>query len=159
MLSNARLPQKCAPWIGFGLKRICTPVAEAGAHSKDVRQTSAQALNQVLNNLLDNAFNYTYPGGKIIISACAELRAVVISVSDTGVGIPKEKQDRIWNRFYRDEDQQLVMETSGTGLGLAIVKEYVKMHEGDIWLESEVGKGTTFNVRIPIYTEIVSQAQ
>jgi two-component system phosphate regulon sensor histidine kinase PhoR len=76
---------------------------------------------------------------------------VVITVSDTGIGIPKEKQDRIWNRFYRDEEQSLVMETSGTGLGLSIVKEYVNMHAGEIWLDSEVGKGTTFYVRIPIF--------
>jgi PAS domain S-box-containing protein len=116
-------------------------------------------LTQILNNLLDNAFNYTYPGGTITLSAYAEARSVVISVSDTGVGIPKEKQDRIWQRFYRDEDQPLVMNTSGTGLGLAIVKEYIKMHEGDIWLESEVGKGTTFFVRMPIYTDIMGTAE
>jgi PAS domain S-box-containing protein len=106
-------------------------------------------ITQVLNNLVDNAFNYTYPGGSINISAQADERSVVISVSDTGIGIPKDKQDLIWNRFFRDEEQHLVMETSGAGLGLSIVKEYVSMHDGEIWLESEVGKGTTFHVRIP----------
>jgi signal transduction histidine kinase len=109
-------------------------------------------ITQILNNLIDNAFNYTYTGGKIILGARADIRSVVLSVTDTGIGIAKEKQDRIWNRFYRDEEQHLVIETSGTGLGLSIVKEYVNMHEGEIWLDSEVGKGTTFYVRIPTFT-------
>ncbi len=108
-------------------------------------------ITQVLDNLVDNAFNYTYADGVISIGARADGASVVISVSDTGIGIPKEKQDRIWSRFYRDEDQSLVMETPGTGLGLSIVKEYVNMHDGEIWLDSEVGHGTTFYVRIPIF--------
>jgi PAS domain S-box-containing protein len=109
-------------------------------------------LTQIINNLGDNAFNYTYEGGSVELSAYAEAEAVVITVKDTGIGIPKEKQDRIWNRFFRDEEQPLVLETSGTGLGLAIVREYVEMHDGTIWLESEAGKGTTFFVRIPTFT-------
>jgi signal transduction histidine kinase len=78
--------------------------------------------------------------------------AVLLTVADTGIGIPAEKQDRIWTRFFRDEEQPLVMETSGAGLGLSIVKEYVEMHRGTIWLESEVGQGTTFFIRIPAFT-------
>ncbi len=108
-------------------------------------------ITQVLNNLVDNAFSYTYPGGTVTLSARQDAKSVVISVSDTGIGIAKDKQDRIWGRFYRDEEQSLVMETSGTGLGLSIVREYVTMHGGEIWLESEVGKGTTFYVRIPVF--------
>lgn len=108
-------------------------------------------MTQILNNILDNAFSYTYPGGTITVTARSEGSSVVISIADTGVGIAKEKQDRIWNRFYRDEEQSIVMETSGTGLGLSIVKEYVTMHNGEIWLESEPGKGTTFYVRIPVF--------
>ncbi|MBX3061761.1 MAG: GAF domain-containing protein [Anaerolineae bacterium] len=108
-------------------------------------------LTQIVNNLADNAFNYTHAGGAIQISAVADKDSAVIRVKDTGIGIPKEKQDRIWVRFFRDEEQPLVMETSGTGLGLAIVKEYVTMHGGDIWLESEPDQGTTFFVRIPAW--------
>jgi PAS domain S-box-containing protein len=108
-------------------------------------------MSQVLANLVDNAFNYTYPGGTVTLGAVDEGHAVVMSVADTGIGIPKEKQDRVWQRFFRDEEQHLVMETSGTGLGLSIVKEYVTMHGGEIWFESEVDKGTTFYVRIPIF--------
>jgi signal transduction histidine kinase len=108
-------------------------------------------ITQIINNLLDNAFNYTLAGGTIGLGAKAEEKAVVISVSDTGIGIAKDKQDRIWQRFYRDEEQHLVMESSGTGLGLSIVREYVNMHNAEIWLESEVGKGTTFFLRIPVF--------
>jgi signal transduction histidine kinase len=104
-----------------------------------------------LNNLADNAFNYTYAGGTVHLSAYAEPTAVVLTVKDSGIGITKEKQERIWTRFFRDEEQQIVMETAGTGLGLAIVKEYVAMHEGEIWLESAEGQGTTFFVRIPTF--------
>jgi PAS domain S-box-containing protein len=106
-------------------------------------------LVQVLNNLLDNAFNYTYPGGSVTIGARHEGDAVVLSVKDTGVGIPPENRERVFERFFRDESNELVMATSGTGLGLAIVRDYVKMHRGDIWFESEVDKGTTFYVRLP----------
>jgi PAS domain S-box-containing protein len=109
-------------------------------------------LTQIVNNLGDNAFNYTYPNGEIHLTAYADSDSVVLCVKDSGIGIPKDKQDRIWNRFFRDEEQPLVLETSGTGLGLAIVREYVEMHDGHIWLESEPGQGTTFFVRIPTYT-------
>ncbi|MCC7205831.1 MAG: GAF domain-containing protein, partial [Anaerolineae bacterium] len=109
-------------------------------------------MTQVMSHLLNNAYSYTYAGGRIRVEAAAEERSVMIRVSDTGIGIPKEKQERIWSRFFRDEEQMLVMETSGAGLGLAIVREYVSLHQGDIWLESEPGKGTTFFVRIPAFT-------
>jgi len=106
-------------------------------------------LVQILNNLADNAFNYTYEGGAVTLRAYQEGDWVVMSVSDTGVGIPPENQERVFERFFRDESNQLVMETSGTGLGLAIVQDYVKMHNGRIDFESIVGEGTTFYVRLP----------
>jgi PAS domain S-box-containing protein len=116
-------------------------------------------LTQVVNNIMDNAFNYTYAGGTITVGAQVEDNTVVISVSDTGIGIAKEKQDRIWQRFFRDDEQDLVKATSGTGLGLAIVKEYITMHNGEIWLESIPGQGTTFYVRIPVFSPTVATVQ
>jgi PAS domain S-box-containing protein len=107
-------------------------------------------LVQIMNNLADNAFNYTYEGGLVTLRAYQEGTWVVMSVSDTGVGIPPENQERVFERFFRDESNQLVMETSGTGLGLAIVQDYVKMHNGQIDFESVVGEGTTFYVRLPV---------
>jgi signal transduction histidine kinase len=109
-------------------------------------------LAQIMTHLANNAFNYTRADGRITIRARPEGNSVVISVQDTGVGIPPEKQASVWERFFRDEDERLVIESSGAGLGLPIVKEYVRMHEGEVWLESEVGVGSTFYVRIPAYT-------
>jgi signal transduction histidine kinase len=111
-------------------------------------------LVQILNNLLDNAFNYTHSGGSITVGAHTEGDSVVVSVKDTGVGISSESRERIFERFFRDESNELVLATSGTGLGLAIVRDYVKMHQGDIWFESDVAHdghdgGTTFYVRLP----------
>ena len=80
----------------------------------------------------------------------AERGRVLIKVSDTGIGIPKEFQARVWNRFERNEESALVMDVAGTGLGLPIVKDLVEMHRGEVWLESEVGKGSTFFVALPI---------
>ena len=107
-------------------------------------------LVQIMNNVADNAFNYTYAGGAVTLRAYIEGEYVVMSVTDTGVGIPEENQARVFERFFRDESNLLVMETSGTGLGLAIVQDYVKMHKGQIDFTSEIGQGTTFYVRLPI---------
>jgi len=111
-------------------------------------------VTQILTNLADNAFNYTPPGGTITLRAHAEAEGerVVLSVSDTGIGIPPDIQRRIFERFFRgDEWQEMVVDTPGTGLGLAIVKELVNLHGGEVWFESEVDKGTTFYVSLPAH--------
>jgi GAF domain-containing protein/two-component sensor histidine kinase len=109
-------------------------------------------LHDILGNLVENAFNYTYTGGKIDITAelQPEKHHVLIAVKDTGIGIPEEFRSRIWNRFERYEEHALVMEVAGTGLGLPIVKTLVEMHNGEVWLESEVNKGTSFYVMLPL---------
>jgi PAS domain S-box-containing protein len=111
-------------------------------------------VGQILQNLIDNAFNYTYPGGSIDVEARLESEKpdhVLISLKDTGIGIPEEFRPRIWNRFERYDDHALVMEVAGTGLGLSIVKHLVEIHQGDIWFESEENKGTTFYVSLPVH--------
>ncbi|MCB9453765.1 MAG: GAF domain-containing protein [Anaerolineaceae bacterium] len=112
-------------------------------------QVDTHKLTQILTNLTDNAFNYTYAGGKIAIKAWSEDDNVIISIADTGIGIPPEFRPRIWERFERFEDHALVMDVAGTGLGLPIVKQLVEMHHGEVWFESEQGKGTTFFIRLP----------
>ncbi len=109
-------------------------------------------LTQVITNLADNAFNYTYAGGKIDIVAQAQLdgKTILITVRDNGIGIPEAFRDRIWNRFERFEEHALVMDVAGTGLGLSIVRTLVEMHQGEVWFESEVNKGTTFYISLPI---------
>jgi PAS domain S-box-containing protein len=107
-------------------------------------------LTQIVSNIVDNAFNYTPAGGSITVGAHEDAGHVIIAVKDTGIGIPEEFQARIWERFERYEDAALVMDVPGTGLGLSIVKTLVEMHNGNIWFESELDKGTTFYVSLPI---------
>jgi two-component system, OmpR family, phosphate regulon sensor histidine kinase PhoR len=106
-------------------------------------------LREVLQNLLDNAIQYTAPGGRIRVSASAGEREAVVTVSDTGIGIPLADQVRIFERFYR-VDAGRSREAGGTGLGLSIAKHIVEVHGGRIWVESQVGRGSDFSFCIPL---------
>ncbi len=106
-------------------------------------------LAEVLQNLLDNAVQYTPPGGHITVRARAVERAVVVTVSDNGIGIPVADQERIFERFYR-VDAARSREVGGTGLGLAIARHIVEAHGGRIWAESTVGQGSDFHFSVPI---------
>jgi PAS domain S-box-containing protein len=105
-------------------------------------------ITQIMTNLVSNAYNYTPDGGTVTIRAIPEDSGVKIDIADTGIGIPKEDQGRVFERFVRGEDP-MVMRTAGTGLGLAIVQHLVTMHRGKVWFESEEGIGTTFSVWLP----------
>ncbi len=107
-------------------------------------------ITQIFNNHVDNSFNYTYAGGSIDIQGRVQDDHVLITVKDTGIGIPPEFHERIWERFVRNDEHALVMDVAGTGLGLPIVKKLVQMHQGEVWFESEANKGTTFFVSLPI---------
>jgi len=107
-------------------------------------------LTEVLQNLLDNAIQYTPSGGKIIVTAEAKDSEVVIAVSDTGIGIPEADQPRIFERFYR-VDVARSREVGGTGLGLSIAKHLMEAHGGKLWVESEVGRGSQFHFSVPIF--------
>jgi signal transduction histidine kinase len=107
-------------------------------------------LAEVLQNLLDNARQYTLPGGEIVLSAEAHELEVVFTVSDTGIGIPRTDQSRIFERFYR-VDAARSREAGGTGLGLAIAKHLIEAQGGRIWVESEIGKGSHFHFSVPIF--------
>jgi two-component system phosphate regulon sensor histidine kinase PhoR len=109
-------------------------------------------LAEVLQNLLDNARQYTLTGGEIVLSAEARELEVVFTVSDTGLGIPQVDQSRIFERFYR-VDAARSREAGGTGLGLAIAKHLVEAQGGRIWVESELGKGSRFHFSVPIYDQ------
>jgi two-component system, OmpR family, phosphate regulon sensor histidine kinase PhoR len=109
-------------------------------------------LAEVLQNLLDNAIQYTLPGGQITLTAARQGREVVFTVSDTGIGIPKADQPRIFERFYR-VDAARSREVGGTGLGLAIAKHLVEVHGGRLWVESEIGQGSQFHFSVPEYEE------
>lgn len=102
-------------------------------------------LNQVLINLLDNAIKYTPRQGKIIIRSRQRDSRVITTFTDTGMGIPHESLPRVFERFYR-VDKARSRHQGGTGLGLAIVKHIVESHGGEVFVESEVGQGSTFGV-------------
>lgn len=109
----------------------------------------AGLLREVLQNLLDNAIQYTSPGGHIRVTAVAGAREAVVSVADTGIGIPLAEQERIFERFYR-VDAARSREEGGTGLGLSIAKHIVEAHGGRLWVESEVGRGSKFSFSIAL---------
>ncbi|MCX7833126.1 MAG: ATP-binding protein [Ignavibacteria bacterium] len=108
----------------------------------------AEAIKQVMVNLIDNAIKYTNEGGKIDIRIMKQSDEVYISVSDTGIGIPEECLPRIFERFYR-VDKNRSREMGGSGLGLSIVKHILELHNSKITVMSEVGKGTTFRFSLP----------
>jgi two-component system phosphate regulon sensor histidine kinase PhoR len=107
-------------------------------------------LAEVLQNLLDNATQYTLARGQIVVSAESRDAEVVFTVADTGIGIPTADQPRIFERFYR-VDAARSRELGGTGLGLSIAKHIVEVHGGRIWVESEVGRGSRFHFSVPIF--------
>jgi two-component system, OmpR family, phosphate regulon sensor histidine kinase PhoR len=109
----------------------------------------ASLLREVLRNLLDNAIQYTAAGGQISVSADANGEFAILTVTDTGIGIPKAEQSRIFERFYRVDDARS-REAGGTGLGLAIAKHVVESHGGKIWVESAVGEGSKFHFSMPL---------
>ena len=109
---------------------------------------SQRDLALLARNLIDNAIRYSHEGGRVVVRIVADGDEVVLHVSDTGIGIPSRDLDRIFERFYR-VDRARSRETGGTGLGLAIVKHVVENHGGEIAVESELGRGTTFRIRFP----------
>ncbi len=107
-------------------------------------------LAEVLQNLLDNAIQYTLSRGKIDVRAQLREAEVIFSVTDTGIGIPKADQPRIFERFYR-VDAARSREAGRTGLGLSIARHLVEVHGGRLWVESEVGQGSQFYFSVPVF--------
>jgi signal transduction histidine kinase len=105
-------------------------------------------LAVVLTNLIGNAIKYTPQAGRVDVSCSAENERVRITVTDTGIGIAPEAQEKIFEKFYRVDDSR-VAKIPGTGLGLAIVRETVRMHGGAVFVASTPGKGSTFTVLLP----------
>jgi two-component system phosphate regulon sensor histidine kinase PhoR len=105
-------------------------------------------LSQVFLNLLDNAVKYTPDGGSIKVSISLSDKLVQVDIADTGIGIPEKDLSRIFERFYR-VDKARSRELGGTGLGLSIVKHIVLAHNGQVWVKSEQGLGSTFSFTIP----------
>jgi two-component system phosphate regulon sensor histidine kinase PhoR len=111
----------------------------------------AEAVNQVVTNLVDNALKYTPDGGEITVGTrmVPEQKVVKVFVRDTGIGIPQEELPRLFERFYR-VDKARSRELGGTGLGLSIVKHLVRAQGGDVRVESDLGRGSTFLFTLPM---------
>jgi signal transduction histidine kinase len=143
-----------------GLARECLEVIRPQAEADHLRLEAQvdpalgpvygdrNRLKQVVLNLLTNAIKYNQKGGLVRVSVSAEGSEAVLSVTDTGRGIPPESLPRVFERFYRVPDQEAA--TAGTGLGLAIAKRIVESHRGTIEVTSEVGQGSVFTVRLPL---------
>ena len=119
------------------------------SHREVVAEIDTVKLSLALTNLVENAIKYTPDGGEVTVILQADLQDAIITVKDTGIGIAKEEQSRIFERFYRT-DKTRNRETGGTGLGLAITYKTIVMHNGSIVVESEEGKGSTFSAQIPL---------
>ena len=102
-------------------------------------------ISELIDNLCQNAIRYSNEGARVTVSVWLVHESPILTVSDTGIGIPKDQQERVFERFYR-VDKSRSRQTGGTGLGLAIVKHIVELHHAEIKLESEPGKGTTIKV-------------
>jgi CheY-like chemotaxis protein/two-component sensor histidine kinase len=105
-------------------------------------------LLQVFRNLIENGIRYNHAGGEIIVAVERSARAVVVTVSDTGIGIAPDERARIFERFYRVEGA--AARHTGAGLGLSIVAQIVRQHGGEVWVSSAPGQGSVFSVRLPL---------
>ena len=118
----------------------------------------SEKLSLALNNLLDNALKYTPAGGSVTLELGSQGNYALISLSDTGVGIPPAEQQRVFSKFFRASNV-IRLETEGTGLGLFIVKNIIKRHGGDINFSSKEGKGSSFMVALPLKKELVPREE
>ena len=107
-----------------------------------------QLIYEIIYNLIDNAVKYNRPGGQVRVAVSEDVTGTTLSVTDTGIGIPKEDQSRIFERFYR-VDKSHSRDTGGTGLGLSIVKHAALCHNAEIELQSRLGQGTIIKVKFP----------
>ena len=112
-------------------------------------QADKAMVSTILRNLLSNAIKYSEPGGKIILSVSNETNELIVSVADSGVGIPKSRMDKIF-RIDESFSTSGTMNEKGTGLGLILCKEFIDNHNGKIWMESKEGKGSVFYFSLPV---------
>ncbi|MDF2504811.1 ATP-binding protein [Clostridium sp.] len=108
-----------------------------------------EKMSRVIINLLSNAVKFTKPGGKIMVNIYDKGNKVLISVKDTGIGIPEKMRNSIFERFIQAKES-IAKECGGSGIGLSIVKALIEMHNGKVWVESEEGKGSEFLIELPV---------
>jgi signal transduction histidine kinase len=144
---SAALLEPLAAAAGVRLSLACGAVAVTG---------DAGRLTQVVTNLLTNAIHYNHAGGAVTVKVEQTAGEAVLTVADTGCGIPAADREHIFERFYR-VDKARSRELGGSGLGLAICKSIVEAHGGAIRFTSEVDRGTTFELRLPLPGETADE--
>ncbi len=117
-----------------------------------ILQADRDKISLALHNLVGNALKYTLDGGRIVVSAQMENQRLTIAVTDTGIGIGPEEIEKVFEKFYRSKNP-LAANVKGSGLGLPIAREVARLHGGDVIVESELGKGSTFTLILPITEE------
>jgi len=122
---------------------------EESHHTTPLVEADQALLQQALSNVVENAVKYTNPGGKVNVRTRAHDSNIVFEINDTGIGIAPVDQPRLFEKFFRGV-QRDARKQQGSGLGLAIVKSIVERHGGKVWVESQLGKGSTFSILIPI---------
>ncbi|MEX2324257.1 MAG: HAMP domain-containing sensor histidine kinase, partial [Nitriliruptoraceae bacterium] len=130
--------------MGVTLSANVPDVATVVGNPTDVRQ--------IVVNLLENAVQYNRPGGTVTVEVARAPESLTLWVRDTGVGIPRDATDRVFERFYRVDKARSRL-AGGTGLGLSIVRHAVESHGGTIRIESEVDRGTTVTVTLPVASD------
>jgi len=162
LLARMESPELMTPRVALSVREVVEPVVEDFvelARGKHIELNLSaipplmlnghrESLRRMLSNLLDNALRYTDPGGSVTVGVGGEDTDVVITVEDTGIGIPRESLSHVFDRFYR-VDKSRSRSQGGSGLGLSIVRAIVDAHKGAIVAESEPGKGTKFVVTLP----------
>jgi signal transduction histidine kinase len=151
------------PLLTDACRRASVLAAQRGIDLACATTSQAQAqgdpawLTQLFSILLENALSYTDPGGHVQVSLEVELGDAVVRVADTGIGIPADDVPHIFDRFYR-VDAARVRTSGGTGLGLAMARTIVTLHQGSISVESRVGQGSTFTIRLPLQSDGIAPA-
>lgn len=143
LLNLCELAQKCVDMMQLSAKKHQVSLKLTG--SICMLRANREMMEELLYNLCSNAIRYNVPGGEVCVDVARKADQCVLTVEDTGIGIPKEDQERVFERFYR-VDKSRSKSTGGTGLGLAIVKHVVARHDARIELESQPGKGTRIRV-------------
>ncbi|MCQ2511388.1 MAG: ATP-binding protein, partial [Lachnospiraceae bacterium] len=144
--------QSCPPKAGYVRRHLweARVLKHVRLHNRMIDPETeihvAGQIREMLDNLLQNAIRYNKENGAVHVQIIIENGHPMVSVRDTGIGIPSDQQDRVFERFYR-VDKSRSRETGGTGLGLAIVKHIAELHSAEIELESVVNKGTKVTIR------------
>ncbi len=133
-------------------KKVTLTLATNTAEQEDLFRADAKRLQQIISNLVHNAIKFTDAEGQVKVRVWREPRTAIFQIEDTGIGIPESQQDNLFEKFKQLESP-FQRQYAGTGLGLAMTKRLVELHGGSIQIDSQVGKGSTFTVRLPVQSE------